>query len=153
MTIAFALDFTTAGERLTEKAAGDKYQALDLRTDVLEAARVVYKALKATDAKIVNIAGNGIYTLHAHGWNQLRANEYVYEVLKKACMYRPFEMIVSGGQTGVDIAGGVAGLCMGVDVELTLPKGFKQRHEDKADRDHTEIEIIEQLDWWVSRLL
>jgi nitroreductase len=152
VTIAFAVDFQTAGERLTHKAAGDKYLAVDLRTDVLDAARAVYRALKARDAHVLNIAGNGIYTLSRHGWDQHRVNEYVHAVLLKVYEHWPFQLLVSGGQTGVDLAGGVAGLCLGVDVEMTYPKGFKQRHEDKIDRDHTQVEILEQLDAWVSKI-
>lgn len=152
ITVAFAVDFETAGERLTRKAAGSRYVSVDLALPILEAARLVFKAVKSIEAKTVNIAGNGIYTLSKHGWDQDRANRYVLDVLAKVHEHWPLEMIVSGGQTGIDLAGGVAGVCLDVDVEMLLPLGFKQRHEDKIDRDHTQVEILEQLEKWVRDL-
>lgn len=59
--------------------------------------------------------------------------------------YSHIDKIISGGQTGVDIAGGWAAVKLGIDCTLTLPKGFKQRHEGGIDVMHTREEIMEQI--------
>jgi hypothetical protein len=145
LTAAFAVDFTTAGEKCTHKAAGDAYVALPLTQDWLESARWLYIATKSLKEPVLNIAGNGIYTLAKHGWTQEQVNQYVYDVLKKVHAYRHFKTIISGGQTGVDIAGIVAAVALGIPAEAMLPKGFIQRYEDKVDRGYTEQQIRERI--------
>ncbi len=93
----------------------------------------------------INIAGNGIYTLHKHGLNQAYVNELVYNVLKIALKDGTLKRIYTGGQTGVDLAGAVAGYALGIPTEVTLPKGFKQRFADGIDVDGTEDSIREQI--------
>ena len=135
VTAAFAADFSTAGERLTHKAAVGRYVAIELsnRTPI-EAARLVYRAVARLDAHVLNVAGNGIYTLEQFGWSQDAINGYVLEALSYVCKHWRIERIVSGGQTGVDIAGIVAAHRLGIDAVATLPKGFVQRAADKIDR-------------------
>lgn len=148
LTIAFAVDFTTAGEKLTKKAAGAKLVEIDLHTyrhSVVEAARAVYKEACKLDAECFNVAGNGIYTLHKHGWTQEEINQFVFEIFKPIAKHWYVGKIVSGGQTGVDLAGGVAGAALSIETIMMLPKGFKQRHEDGVDICHTEEEIRQQV--------
>ena len=157
LTVAFALDFNTAGERLTKKAAMSagthRYVAIPLNTDPLEASRMVYRAmldlirceLVHDRIMVLNIAGNGIYSLSEHGWTQDRVNQYVYQVLTKVNEHLNIHRIVSGGQTGADIAGLVAAVAMGVDAVGTLPKGFLQRGIDGVDREYDESVIRKQI--------
>lgn len=154
LTVAFAVDYNTAGEKLTKKAAGGNYVACPLTGwDWLDNARHLYRACKALDVKTLNVAGNGIYTLQAKaGMTQQEVNMYVYKVIKQVHEFWPIGMIVSGGQTGVDLAGAVAASVLGIHWEMTLPKGFKQRGEDNIDVDHTEQEIITQVAYWAGVL-
>lgn len=146
VTIALAVDYTTAGERLTHKAAGDKkYLKLPLSYYWLENARTLFKRIPKHSLITLNIAGNGIYTLAKHGWTQEEVNVQIWCMIEQVHQFRPIGKIISGGQTGVDLAGGYAGWKLGIDTVLTLPKGFKQRHEDGIDRDHTEDEIRKQI--------
>jgi hypothetical protein len=145
VTIALAVDYTTAGEKLTHKAAGDKYLKLDPYDKREHNAHLLCEWLYAIDGKVVNVAGNGIYTLTKRGVSQVKVNQYLLDVLTIVHEDILITKIVSGGQTGVDIAGGWAGVKLGIDVELLLPKGFKQRHEDGVDVLHTREEIMEQL--------
>ena len=46
LTVAFAEDFNSAGEKLTKREAGDRYVAIHLSTDPLVAARMLYAACK-----------------------------------------------------------------------------------------------------------
>jgi hypothetical protein len=154
LTAAFAVDFRTAGERLTHKAAGgaERYVALSLQDLWIDNARTLYAALQRKSATVLNVAGNGIYTLNKHDFNQEMCNEYVYHVIRKVHEHHPITKIVSGGQTGVDLAGGVVGYKLGIDAVMTLPMGFRQRHEDGVDVDHTEEEIRVQVLYWANKL-
>lgn len=150
ITIALAVDYDTAGEKLTHKAAGDKYLALPLSGDTkdpIQAARLLYKALRDRQLKdpVINVAGNGIYTLDKHGWTQDTANLHVLLVLAKVHQYWPLKKIISGGQTGIDLSGIVAASVLGIDAVATLPHGFVQRGTDKRDVCHTAEQIMEQV--------
>lgn len=145
VTIAIAVDYNTAGEKLTHKAAGGKYIALPPDKPWMENARELFKFARPRIARKINVAGNGIYTLKKHGWTQEMANQYVYDILKKIHEHFYLEEIRSGGQTGIDLAGGVAGAALGIPTTFLLPKGFKQRHEDGIDVCHTEEEVREQV--------
>ncbi|MGZ8888022.1 MAG: hypothetical protein ACXW1D_00520 [Halobacteriota archaeon] len=147
VTIALAVNYFTGGEKCTHKAAGDTYLKLDPLIDDLQNSRKLWSRLHLIGKQkpTVNVAGNGIYTLSKHGWTQDMINCYVLKVLERVHQHWPIGKIVSGGQTGVDLAGGYAGWKLGIDTVLTLPKGFKQRHEDGVDVEHTEEEIRNQI--------
>ena len=146
VTIALAVDYTTAGERLTHKAAGEKYLKLNFNAHSnIELARMLWKRLYGIDNPVINVAGNGIYTLSKHGITQEYINDCLFEILERVHMHYPIARIVSGGQTGVDLAGGYAGWKLGIVTVMTLPKGFKQRGEDGVDRDFTEEQIRKMI--------
>lgn len=152
VTIAIAADLTTAGERLTHKAAGDRYIGFSLSERPLHISVELYKFMKEKNAKTLNIAGNGMYTLHKHGYNQQYVNEFVCDVIKKVNQYWVIEKIYTGGQTGVDLAGAVVTKYLNIPALITLPKGYIQRFEDKIDRVHTKEEIDRQIDYWCDQL-
>jgi hypothetical protein len=145
VTIALAVDYNTAGERLTHKAAGDKYLKLDLQDSEIVNARNLWRVVHKIENPVINVAGNGINTVVKHGCNQDKINWYVYSMLGLVHKHYPISKIISGGQTGVDISGGWAAVKLGVDCTITLPKGFLQRHEDGKDVTHTREEILAQL--------
>jgi hypothetical protein len=153
VTVAFAVDFTTRGEVLTHDAAGDeKYIGIPLDTDPVVAARALWMKMRRAEGRVLNVAGNGIKTLAKHGWTQARVNAYIYAVLAKVHEFLPFEKIVSGGQTGGDIAGGIAGVMLDVETVMTFPKGLRQRDETGPDCDHTEEEIRAQVELGIQQL-
>lgn len=127
LTVAIALDFTTFGEKLTHDAAGEKFVAIELGKDIREAAKDLYIQCRDRGVKVLNVAGNGEYTTNEHGWNQDRINLYVYQVMALVHKHHPLEMVISGGQTGADFAGGVAAELLGIPGVMTFPKGFLQR--------------------------
>lgn len=144
ITIALACDFNTAGERLTRKAAGFRYLGVPLSTSPLEAARTICErlSLSGRTSSTINIAGNGLHTLHRKlGWSQREANSHVLHVLALVREEHPITRIISGGQTGIDLAGLVAASVLNIDAVGTLPKGFIQRFEDGRDVPRTEDEI------------
>ncbi len=153
LTVAFAVEFCTAGEKCTHKAAGDRYVSIDiLRSSPIEAARVLWKHCNRWEVQTLNIAGNGIYTLANHEWSQERINQYVYDVLAILTKYLPIFKIVSGGQTGVDIAGLVAAYKLGIPCVGTLPKGFIQRDFSGRDREYPKERIVNDIIYFSKEL-
>jgi hypothetical protein len=154
VTIAIAVDYNTAGEKLTHKAAGDKYLKLDpLEASIVNARNLWLRLARlGKDAPVINVAGNGIYTLSKRKTCQEEANLYVYSVLSKVHEHWPIGEIVSGGQTGVDLAGGVAGYVLGIKTTMLLPKGFKQRFEDGVDIVQTEQDVRDQVEYYAEKL-
>jgi hypothetical protein len=101
VTLAIAVDFSTAGEKLTTKAAQKNgivhLDARNFATGWLPAARELFALLKETDCKVVNVAGNGIYTYAKHGFTQQGVNHMVYTVLKQVHEHWKLDHVVSGG--------------------------------------------------------
>lgn len=135
-TLAFAFDFSTAGEKLTEKAAGERFMGIKLpehADNVTDMARYVYRALRHYNAHKLNIAGNGLYTAVRFGWTQQMINQYVYDVLKVIKPHWEIASIRSGGQTGADHAGLVAAYLLGIPAIGLYPAGFRTRNEFGID--------------------
>jgi hypothetical protein len=147
LTLAFAIDLTTKGELLTKKLAGDKYMGFKLEDDTnsIDLARQIYKRMKKDNVHTLNIAGNGIYTLKDTGCTQEFINQFVYEILAKIHEFLPITRIYTGGQTGVDIAGAVAGYALNIPTEVTLPKGFLQRNIHHKDVYGTSESVAKQV--------
>lgn len=147
-TVAIASDFTTAGERATERAAGDRYVAIPLDADTLanipEAARRDARLLSdylvknmpgAKDGVVLNLAGNGLYTLARSGVSQKTVDGYVTALLAemKAIGDVAIAGIRSGGQTGVDEAAAKAALANDIDAVVHAPKGYEFRGANGRD--------------------
>ncbi|MBC8739763.1 hypothetical protein F6X40_23915 [Paraburkholderia sp. UCT31] len=145
VTVAFAVDFETAGERLTRKAAGDRYVAISYGMNVDDAARKLSDYMWRKNALTLNVAGNGIATLAKKGITQHMANRWVYDVLRHAHATRTIGSIRSGGQTGIDVAGLAAGMALGIPVAGLFPAGFRQRNEHHVDFTRTRDEVLEEL--------
>lgn len=141
ITLAFAMDFNTAGEKLTKKASYLNYLSLDLRQEWIGNARLIYKELKRNNFTVINIAGNGIYTLKKQGLSQSDVNTYVFNCLSKVHEFHKISKIYTGGQTGVDLAGAITGYNLDIDTEVTLPKGFIIRFEDGKDISMTRAQV------------
>lgn len=146
LTIAVALDYTTHGEALTKKAAGDRFLALPFNTPVEENARVLTDYVHERQVKVLNVAGNGIHTFTKAGVWEQTVFLYIYLLLRTAHAEVPFSKIISGGQTGADIAGIIAARKLGIDFEATFPKGYRQRNANGQDSAHTFEEIVQQIE-------
>lgn len=144
VTLAYAVDHSTAGEKLTQKAAGDKIVKVDaLHTfDHLQPARDLYAMLKKHDCHVVNVAGNGIYTFAKHGYGQRNVNQAINDILYTVNQHWPIHHVVSGGQTGADLAGLIAAAHMDIDCTGMWPKGFKMRFADGIDVYHTHAQVM-----------
>ncbi len=153
-TIAFAVDFNTAGERLTKNSVIDQTKIYipisvsNLRisfTDILLTRKLIFEKVdissieKIFEPKTLNIAGNGIYTLSKRDkdWTQEAIDEYVYGFLKllfnSPALKKIITLIRSGGQTGFDEAGIKAAERLGIDSLVLAPKGWTFRGIDGVD--------------------
>lgn len=152
LTIAFAKDFATAGERLTKRVANGRYVAVPVMGDIGSSVRKIEEALQQHDTDTVNIAGNGIYTLAPYGISQEMLNEWMYRVLKKVVEKTPISRIVSGGQTGADLAGAVVALALGIEAKITLPKGYLQRNARGEDFQQSQEQVEKTIRGYALKL-
>jgi hypothetical protein len=157
ITLAFAIDFSTAGEKLTKRAAGERYFAASLLDDPIETARTIYRELRRREARTVNIAGNGIYTMAKHGWTQEAINAHLYDIFSPVHSHWQITKILSGGQTGIDIAGIIVAQALRIPATATLPYGFIQRGLDNKDFSRSEnsikLEVYKAADLLINRTL
>ncbi len=147
VTLAFAIDFTTAGEKCTKNAAlknsqlfyevqlGDVYKNLE---EIIQGIRsiAVSNSLNLTKSISINIAGNGIYTLNKYNISQEEIDEeitFYIKVLNDCLNNRNIKihLIRSGGQTGVDEAGSKAAIALGIPSLIVCPEGYKFKTVDK----------------------
>ena len=134
-TVAFAVDFTSPGERLTATAAGNEYLPFDLphdgaglEDDALRRrmAIILSRRLESmTEPVRLNVAGSTAADLARHGISQEQADSFVTDVLARALD----EGLVigelrSGGQSGIDEAGTKAALALGIPASQVVPRGF-----------------------------
>jgi hypothetical protein len=146
VTVAFAVDFTTAGERLTKREAGPRYIDIPFGSDVSVAAASLAAFLVQRNGSTLNVAGNGIYTFAEHGVTQEHINAWVYEVLARVRRAVKLTYIRSGGQTGADQAGLVAALALGVPALGHFPKSFRRRNSKGVETQSTADAILAELD-------
>ncbi len=144
LTLAIAADFNTAGERLTHRAAAERFFKIKWGEDLEVATKSLIDKISEMEIDTINIAGNGIYTFAQRGVSQEEINKYVFELLSGVLKEKKISKIFTGGQTGMDMAGAIAAYALGVDVEVTLPKGFRQRGADKVDFNNKK-ENVEEL--------
>lgn len=146
-TIAIATDFNSAGEKLTKKSVtgqNKKYIPVDANNLVVtrEIVESIVAALNAVDAKTLNIAGNGIYTMKGK-YTQEQVDDFTYELLKAVIespnLKNQIESIRTGGQTGFDEAGAKAGSKLGVPTTILAPKGWKFRNASGNDISNKEM--------------
>lgn len=148
-TLAFAVDFTTAGERCTARAAGDYYVPVDIPllkdggidlsakavNSVVESVRdAVSEDFFKGESCGLNIAGNGIYTLSSRGVTQEQGDEFVLKVLdglRKKGM--DISSVRSGGQSGIDESGVAAAVALGIPATVHAPKDWAFRRADNRD--------------------
>lgn len=146
VTLAIAADFTTTGEKLTTKAANGMIVHLDAKNfaeEFLPKSRELYKMLVKNNIRVVNVAGNGIYTLAKHDITQVMMNDMVRQVLFQIDQHWKLDHVVSGGQSGADLAGLIAAAKIGIPCTGTWPNGYKMRFENGIDQEHTPEQIME----------
>lgn len=129
ITLAFAYDFNSAGEKLTRNLCDTlqkPYQAINLYSgfDAYDRIEPIVWFLKSIKCESINIAGNGIYTLRQK-YTQTEIDEFIINFMTDVIKgYGKRVKILSGGQTGVDEAGLKFGDITGLETICNFPKGW-----------------------------
>lgn len=148
MTIAFAINFRTGGERLTRTQAGQRYipvHLIEFDANLNATLDEVISFAKQRKVKSVNISGNGAHTLAAHGLTQREIDRWVYMVLAPLHKAQRLTCVRSGGQTGADEAGIKAGLQLFLPCVALLPAGYMVRRADGMDVTQTRSQTLARL--------
>lgn len=136
LTIAFATDFSSAGEMLTKRSCWEqdkKYIAINLSGRKWDEEQQEFiKVFEEGKVNTLNIAGNGIYTLKGV-FTQSACDDFVYNFFKYIPGIDKLKLIRSGGQTGFDEAGLKAAVKLGIPALCLAPKGWKFRTEAGFD--------------------
>ena len=147
-TIAIAVDFDSAGEKLTKRMVEKQkklyvpvdYNGEDYATDEqVNAVVTALNKIKHGDIS-VNIAGNGIYTLHEKGFgDQNKIDAYTEDLLQRVSEHKDLKKSIisvrSGGQTGFDEAGAKAGRNLGIPTEVHAPSRWRLREVDETNKE------------------
>ena len=141
LTVAFAADFTTAGERLTEKAAKGKIIQISMEKGACDPKAMASDILSCMTEKErsatldINIAGNGMDTFAARGFSREQVTSVIVSVIRELAETGGIDIrcIRSGGQSGADEAGIMAAKALGIPAEVHAPKGWLMRTEDGKD--------------------
>lgn len=147
VTMRFAEDFTTFGEKATKNACKlhKKHlidipldRALSFRVDDLSKPMIRLARYADKLSLCINIAGNGIYRLSCE---QKQLDNHLTTFLTTlisnfSLLAFPYQDLTfrSGGQSGADEAGIKAALMMGYEAEILAPKGWIFR-----DKEHHEV--------------
>lgn len=134
ITIAFADNFNTTGEKLTYNTCR-LYSKKICRASVIDLTKpsLILDFDPCNKDYKINIAGNGIYTLTKLGYSQQQLNEAMYIFLNVLSSTVKINLLRSGGQTGIDEAGLEASSKLGIETICLAPKGWMFRNKNGID--------------------
>lgn len=137
ITIAFAVDFETAGEKLTKYLAGNLYYPVQLMKSDRYLEKLfdtIFEDLYGIGTLKLNVAGNGIYTLFEKaGWKQSEIDSVIHLFLMLISEEIGIDEIHSGGQTGIDEAALKAADKLKIPAFCIAPKGWVFRNKFARD--------------------
>lgn len=137
ITLHLATDFNTAGEKLTQRSAGEKLISGNLNDSVKDIVDGLLKQINDNnlpkDNIKLNVAGNGIYTLKDK-FAQYELNDLVTTIISELQKNGiSISEIRSGGQTGIDEAGVMAGKMLGIKSSVLTTSDWKFRNVNGKD--------------------
>jgi hypothetical protein len=142
-TIAIAIDYSTAGEVLTKKCVDEQQKqyiyvpvsSILRQRDTFLLSQAIHD-LNNCNAKTLNIAGNGLYTMKGK-YTQQNADamtlDFLTYIMSSPRLKNKIELIRSGGQTGFDEAGIKAAVKLGIPAMILAPQGWLFRDADGND--------------------
>lgn len=154
VTIAVAVDFSTAGERLTKTASKGRYVALPYeKCKKLSFIKSLYEKINIAPPSLftesqglsIHMAGNGVYTFTKHGILQKEVDSKIYALLKHLHKKFGIVKIYSGGQTGVDLAGCRAALRLAIPLEVNMPENYKIRDSEGVDHYQNYVQALHYI--------
>lgn len=143
ITLAFAVDFNSAGEKLTKKSVLEQnklYIPINANNFNIVDTRInqIIDSINNIDKSEIslNIAGNGIYTM-SNKYSQSEVDTFTFNflnsILSNPRLNKTIKYIRTGGQTGFDEAGAKAGEKLNIPTYVLAPKGWKFRNENGID--------------------
>jgi len=119
VTWIYAADYDSKGTQQATAADPAKI-ILAKGKDLSDSAKEVADFLKASGGTSINVAGNRLSGWrNATGIDQEALNRRVYDFLFEVkAQYPELTTIITGGQTGTDTAGAVAGKALGLEVDI-----------------------------------
>lgn len=149
VTLAFAQDFNSAGEKLTKRlciAHNKLYIPIDLNNRIMTIYRMnciingIQTKVDTSKVLVFNGLGNGIYSLPD---TQENLNTWFVHFLRDFFEHpqwdiKPYE-VCSGGQTGVDEAFVLAADYLGYNGIVRAPKGYLFRGKNHVDISSEEL--------------
>jgi hypothetical protein len=134
VTLAIACNFNTRGEILTKKVSKGKYIAmiLDFKLTQERIEKLASKLNLIGKDFILNIAGNGIYTIYQ---TQQEVDKFLYSLISGVIPLLSHKIVLGrcGGQSGVDEAGAKACVRCGIDALVLAPNGWVWRNRNNQD--------------------
>lgn len=146
ITLAFAADFSSPGELTTKRAAGDKFIGrLLTQNDLSHLNDALYWEKEGEglaglirsnpnfreDGIYLNIAGNSMVALSRNGFSSEAVNDIILNVIRQMLNSGiRIKEIRSGGQTGADEAGIIAGQRLGLKCSILAPKGYRIHYRE-----------------------
>lgn len=146
ITLAFALDFNSAGERYTKRVCEEygkpyigMFLSMKFTGERINAIVNEINSLISKEEITINVAGNSLGTLQKVDGRatQEAMNEVILSVLRRITTHPNFDknikLIRSGGQTGIDEAGIYAGYHLSIPTLILTTSDWKFRTSDGKD--------------------
>lgn len=136
LTICFGVNFKSPGMILTHKSSYGKYFPVNMLYKIDDKLiNELVAAIFDRSPDIINIAGNSIYSMREL-MTQEQCDEYVFNVLQLVLECFQGISFRIGGQSGGDLAGGLAVDKLGLDCICLAPKNWLFRDINGKDHMH-----------------
>lgn len=135
---------SSSGRTLTESHSNRFLPIVVFDDPPIEAANRVLEILQPYPFPVINIAGN---RQHKFGVKRTQSDvtKYVLEVLTHVTTFKKIHGFRTGGQTGADWGGLIAGVLLDVPTVALFPAGFRQQYMNRKNIDHTQDEILAKI--------
>lgn len=135
---------SSSGRTLTEAHSNRFLPVVVFRDQPVEAANRILEIIQPYPFPVVNIAGNRQYKFGTKR-TQSDVTKYILEVLTLVTTAKKIHQFRTGGQTGADWGGLVAGVILNVPTVALFPAGFRQQYMNRKNIDHTRDEILGKI--------
>lgn len=145
-TIEFSFGLDSKLHALLEKFTVGECLVIDISMPSIDAARMIFKAMRAMNVRDVNVSGVDIAILLKNGWTQDAMNEYVHAAISKVNEFWKINSVGSSGQSGAELAALISAYALGIQACAYMPKGFTQRTPQGVDAQNDRQTIFNQIE-------
>lgn len=135
---------SSSGRTLTESHSNRFLPIVVFHEPPEAAANRILEILQPYPFPTINIAGN---RQHKFGTKctQSDVTKYILEVLTHVTTSKKIYEFRTGGQTGADWGGLIAGVVLDIPTVTLFPAGFRQQYMNRKNIDHTRDEILAKI--------